>query len=249
MHDMIINADDLGLTSSCTQAIADAFSHGWITDTTMVANGTTFEEATKAALSELSGRVGVHFNLTEGKPLTERMRKCAFFCENERFHGHPERMKPLNLETQEAVYEELTAQLQRLRDADIDITHADSHHHIHTAPFIAPIVFRVCREGGIKAVRLHRNIGQIAGYKKIGKQLYNRRLSRKFITTDYFGSLEDALEMLPDGTTEIMVHPDYDASGCLIDREGEGRTGRPLSDITALIGGAHLTCYKELTER
>ena len=65
---IIINADDFGLNPSCTEAICKAFKNSLITDTTMVANGTVFEEAVDYIQKyQLQGKVGIHFNLTEGK--------------------------------------------------------------------------------------------------------------------------------------------------------------------------------------
>ncbi len=245
---LIINADDFGLTQSCTEAIVEAFRKNYITDTTMLANGEAFDLAVKYAVAEFNGKVGIHFNLTEAKPLTESIASFSEFCENGVFHRHINRYKPLSAEAKKAVYEELSTQANKIQAAGINISHADSHHHIHTSPFIAPIVFRVCREHGIRKIRLHRNIGAIAGYKMLLKKAYNKKLRKQFATTDYFGGMEDAKVGLPDGVIEIMVHPDYDNGENLIDREGEERTGTPLSDIEKIIEGNILTSYKELTK-
>ena len=51
------------------------------------------------------------------------------------------------------------------------------------------------------------------------KKLYNLEIKRNgFITTKYFGSLED-IEVEIYDNTEIMIHPDYDKNGVLIDRK------------------------------
>ena len=68
-------------------------------------------------------------------------------------------------------------------------------------------------------------------------------------TTDYFGSLEDALGCgLPDGITEIMVHPDYDKDGILIDRvefDDGIPAGGPLSRLEKFSGEERIT-YRSL---
>ncbi len=248
MNRIVVNADDFGLTQSCTGAIIEAFRKNYITDTTMLANGEAVDLAVKYAVAEFDGKVGIHFNLTEGKPLTESIASFSEFCENGIFHGHINRYKPLSGKAKKAVYEELSAQANKIQAAGINISHADSHHHIHTAPFIAPIVFRVCKEYGIRKIRLHRNIGAISGYKKLMKKAYNKKLRKQIVSTDYFGSLEDAKAGLPDGIVEIMVHPDFDDIGNLIDREGAERKGVPLSNIEKIIEGNVLTSYKELTK-
>lgn len=215
----IINADDFGLSDSANRAISAAFSGRLISDTTMMANGEAFGEAvTIANENGFSDKIGIHFNLTEGVPLTEDIKKYPSFCKKGVFHGTINRLKPLSKSEKAAVYRELSAQVQRIKTAGLNIDHADSHHHIHTAVFIAPVVFRVCGENGVNKIRLHRNIGSIPSYKKVIKNLYNKNLRKKgFLTTEYFGSLEDIRDVLPE-KLEIMVHPDYDETGVLIDR-------------------------------
>jgi len=227
---VIVNADDFGLNGSCTEAIARSFREGLITDTTMVANGDAFDEAAELAQGEFDGKVGIHFNLTEGKPLTNNIKSLSFFCHNGIFHDKINRLKPLGRKERQAVYEELSAQCRRLKDAGIKITHADSHHHIHTGIFIAPIVLRVCKENDIRRVRLHRNIGKISPIKKAVKFLYNAMLKRSFKTTDYMGGAEDInLDGDMKGIVEIMVHPDFDAHGNIIDRRA--MSGPLLSSV------------------
>ena len=72
-----INADDFGLNSSCTKAICEAFEKKLITDTTMVANGKNFDEAVVSIKREkMDGKIGIHFNLTEGSPITSKIKDC-----------------------------------------------------------------------------------------------------------------------------------------------------------------------------
>lgn len=247
MYEITINADDFGLNESCTKAICQAFAEGLITDTTMVANGDAFAEAiVQIQRCRLHDKIGIHFNLTEGRPLTEKISALPTFAEKSCFHGKINRYKRLNKQERAAVYGELSAQIEKLEKAGVKVNHADSHHHIHTAPFIAPIVFRVCKEHGIRKIRLHRNIGTIARYKMLMKKIYNKKLHKQFVSTDYFGSIDDAKTELPDGVIEIMVHPDYDKNGNLIDRKGEECTGALLSNISKIIEGKTLISYKEL---
>jgi len=220
MERILINADDFGLNNHCTEAICEAFHKGLITDTTMVANGDAFEYAlSKLSSSDLREKVGIHFNLTEGKPLTPGIMCCRSFSKDGFFRGAINRLKPLSKVEREAVYAELSAQVKRLQENNIYITHADSHHHIHTAIFIAPIIIKVCKENGIKKIRLHRNVGSFSFLKTIVKKCYNNWLrSSGFTTTNYFGSLQDIEIIGLFDKLEIMVHPDYDNCRKLIDR-------------------------------
>lgn len=189
----------------------------------MVANGKNFDEAVVSIKREkMDGKIGIHFNLTEGSPITSKIKDCDLFVKDGFYHGRINRNKWLNKNEREAVYEELTAQVMRLKDAEIHITHADSHHHIHTGLFIAPVVKRVCKEQGIKKIRLHRNIGSISFVKRIVKKTYNLWLKLNgFKTVKYFGSMEDVESVGVKDQLEIMVHPEYNKNGQLIDKVDE----------------------------
>lgn len=227
-----INADDFGLNSSCTKAICEAFEKKLITDTTMVANGSAFDEAVEAIKQYNMGKkIGIHFNLTEGIPLTSKIKECDSFVKEGVYQGKINRNKWLNKKEREAVYKELTAQVMRLKEAEINITHADSHHHIHTCAFIAPIVKRVCKEQGIEKIRLHRNIGSISIIKRIIKKIYNIWLiASGFKTVKYFGSMEDVENIGIKDQLEIMVHPEYNKKGQLIDKTDE-KNGQAIGKI------------------
>lgn len=245
---VIVNADDYGLNEHCSRAIAEAFERGIISDTTMVANGDYFDGAVLLSIEhKFDNKIGIHFNLTEGTPLTENIKKFASFTENGRFHNRINRLKPLSKAEKVAVYEEFSTQITRIENAGIKITHADSHHHIHTAPFIAPIVIRVCREHGVKKIRLHRNIGNISAIKGLIKKLYNKMLHKNgFVTTKLFGSLEDVEKIGLFDNLEIMVHPDFDKNRVLIDRKDEvggypvGRELKKTDENITLIGYGEL---------
>ena len=94
---LIINADDYGLWEHNSRAIAAAMKQGLITDTTMMATGEWFDEATSLAKEAgFADRIGIHLNLTEGEPLTDEMKNCPAFVENGRFHKHPNRLHRLS---------------------------------------------------------------------------------------------------------------------------------------------------------
>lgn len=233
MYKIIINADDFGLNESCTKAICNAFRAGLITDTTMVANGEAFDLALGAIKEyRLENKIGIHFNLTEGKPLTTNICDIEKFTHDGIFHGKVDRVKLFTKKERTAIYEELSAQIERLQNVGIVLSHVDSHHHIHTGIFLAPIFIKVCKEHGIQKIRIHRNIGRISRVKMIVKRLFNLWLKLNgFKVMQYFGAMEDVKFVGIKDNLEIMVHPEYDKAGTLIDKidELDGHAvGRPL---------------------
>ena len=231
---LIINADDFGLTNSCTEAIYEAYRRGMITDTTMVANGNAQETALRLLRNDtqFADCIGIHFNLTEGRPLTEKIchqnRLVAGECFTGYFRDSRTNFLPLTPEEKKAVREELEAQMNKLTGLGARISHADSHHHVHTNLQLCGIFSSVMKQYGIRKCRLHKNAHSYDRIHDLVWNSYNRWLRRQFITTDYMGGILDYTEPYEqyDGIMEIMVHPDYDAAGTLVDRSGLQETGR-----------------------
>lgn len=222
MKKVIINGDDFGLTKSCTDAIYEAYKLNYITDTTMVANGVAFEKALDIIMADsaFSSNIGIHLNLTEGVPLTHKMYLNDRFVTNGRFNGffikNDMIYQKLNKEEKCIIFDELCAQVERLINHGINITHADSHQHIHTALYLFPIVHEVMKKYSINKLRIRKNTG-----KSTIRTLYSnsyRNIMRKlgYRTTDYFNNIRK-YKCQKCGISELMVHPDYD-SNILIDR-------------------------------
>ena len=217
---IIINADDFGMNEHCSKAIALAFERGLVTDTTIVANGDYFFEA--SALAKKQGffsRIGIHLNLTEGKPLTEEIKKLPDFVTDGKFNKQYDRSRKLSSFEEKAVYAELSAQFDKIEKSGIRITHADSHHYIHNAENLALIIQKICKEHNITKIRLMRNFGNLSDSVKQKAEEYKAELrSNGFITTDYFGRLCEARGIVLPENIELLVHPDFDRNGRLIDR-------------------------------
>ena len=254
---LIINADDFGLTQSCTNAIYEAYRCGLITDTTMVANGNA-EDAALCLIREdarFADCIGIHFNLTEGRPLTERIRHQKRLVSGDRFTGYFRSSRtnfiPLRPEEKQAIREELEAQVQKLISLGVEISHADSHHHVHTNLQLCGIFASVMNKYGIQKCRLHKNAHSYDWIHDLVWNSYNRRLKSQFITTDYMGGILDYTEpfMQYHGSMEIMVHPDYDADGILVDRSGMREEGNAQMDTPGACGSEYAAVGTPLSDK
>ncbi|WP_085648803.1 MULTISPECIES: ChbG/HpnK family deacetylase [unclassified Pseudomonas] len=210
---VIVNADDFGLSPNENAVILGAFQAGVISSATAMANMPAFEAAcAMARLPLLEGRIGLHFNLTYGRPLSRAIVERRTFCDS---HGVfdlnlPRHSLWLSREDREAVQEELQAQWQRCVDHGVRPSHLDSHQHVHNIWPIGEIVARFAAHQGVP-VRLARNLGQnLSLPKRLFKGLLNRRLQGLAgVTVDYVCTPVD-LRNAPaptDGVLEIVAHP------------------------------------------
>ncbi len=230
LSSVIINADDFGISSVVNRAILFSVEQGLVTSTSIMANMPGFEEAVsmEREYDVLRGRVGVHLNLTEGKPLTEPILGCGVFCDSDGsfFFKRERPLFRLGKPVRDAAYEELRSQLQRVVEMGIIPTHLDSHHHIHTEWAIAPLVCGLAKEFRIPRIRLTRNMGRPPSFlKRLYKAIFNRwHLGRQtgLHNTDLFGDIPDMLYEAKSGwpegkNIEIMVHPLFNENGELVD--------------------------------
>ena len=226
---LIVNADDFGHSKEINMAIAEAFKNGWITTASIMPNMSGFEEACSIYYElNLCERLGVHLNLTEGRPLTESIRRMKNFCDLDGFFSFKLPMNTIFLsdEIRHVIRVELDAQILACLKKGIYPTHINSHHHVHTIWPIGTEIIALAKKYGIPGIRPSRNIGNgIVLYKQLYKFIYNSRLCfHRVRRTKFFGSAKDVLSnkrQIRD-STEVMVHPrlgpnsevkDYDLCG------------------------------------
>ena len=216
---IIVNADDFGWDENRTRAILEAYRRGIVTTTTVMVNMPWFEKAVALAKeTDLSPNIGLHLCLTEGMPLTDKIRRSRLFCrEDGSFHGrfHVSKLRRLMLPAFErkVVAEEIEAQMHKYIGAGLTMMHLDSHHHSHTDLSIARIALPLARKLGFRTVRLSRNIGGgLSSVKRLYKWYVNRYMGNMLpFNADFFGGfmdLESCWNELPDGArVEVMTHP------------------------------------------
>lgn len=153
---IVINADDFGLSEAVNNAVAKAHTEGVLTSATIMANMPAADEAVKIAKKLPGLGVGVHLNLSEGKPLSKDSSVACLLNSNGEFTLSPFKLSVLSIaghKIRSAIRTELAAQIQWVLDNGLTPTHLDSHNHIHTLPPIYPIVCDLARRFEIPAVR------------------------------------------------------------------------------------------------
>lgn len=230
---IIINADDFGRHAEINRAVEEGLVHGCLRSATVMPGGAAFAGAIDIARRHEELGLGVHFTLVDGHPILPPEEIPSLVgAEGDFLPDHTALLKRylkggINLEE---VRRELAAQLQKVEATGVPISHVDSHQHMHTLPGIIDIVLDLAARAGIRAVRTPRTplfagafggLGQLVG--RLGLSTLARLTAckahrRGLLTPDHFagivageavseGELLHLIAHLPQGTTEVMMHP------------------------------------------
>jgi predicted glycoside hydrolase/deacetylase ChbG (UPF0249 family) len=145
---IIVNADDFGLTQGMNRGIMDCFLAGSISSTTLLVNMPATEEAAGYARDHPSLGVGLHFNLTLGRPVSDPSSVPSLVGPDGCFPGRSSCEKRLLKGSikRSDIIREFRAQVERFEDLGLKVTHIDSHQHVHLFPQVFDIVADYCLE-------------------------------------------------------------------------------------------------------
>ena len=161
MRQLIVNADDFGLTRAVSSGIIDAHRDGIVTSTTLMANGVAFEAAVSMSRRAPRLGVGVHLNLTSGEPVSDALAIPSLVDRKGRLHLTPGRLLRALVARQVNLFDvesELRRQIAKVLRAGIVPTHLDGHKHVHVLPGVSDIVIRLAKEFSIPSVRCPREV-------------------------------------------------------------------------------------------
>ena len=157
MKSLIVNADDLGWTEGVNRGIAEAHRKGLVTSASLLANGRAYESALRVASANLELGVGVHLNLSDGPPTANPEEVHGLLDEAGNLQNSPEslllRIASRTLELDE-VEREWDAQIQKVRNSEIQPTHLDGHKHVQMLPGLFEIALRLAKKHRIRAIRV-----------------------------------------------------------------------------------------------
>lgn len=220
---VIVNADDLGISPEANSEIFGLMQQGIVTSATAIANGPWVESACQKIKNFPQCSFGVHLNLTEFSPLTGHHKLTPLLDQTGAFVEQHVRTVRIDSQLAQGIFEEFCAQIEKLKSLGISISHIDSHHHVHTIPGIFRTLKKVQQQFGIRRVRLSRNIYGPTEVTPLSlrckKSVYNSLLKYYFSTkttqtfTDFktfYERTQTAGSALPRyRSVELMVHPGY----------------------------------------
>src|SRR5262249_44119867 len=154
---LVVNADDFGLTTGINDGILEAHDTGILTSASVFPNAPATADAILRARSRPSLGLGAHLTLVDGTATLPASRIPRLGPGDGGFRGswRPFVVACLGGQIRLAdVERELTAQVERLREAGVPLTHLDSHKHVHAYPPIFTVVARLADRFGIPVVRV-----------------------------------------------------------------------------------------------
>lgn len=235
---LIINADDFGIHPAVNEAVRKAATEGILTSTSLMAGGDAFDEAFEMARSMPSLGIGIHLTLVVGiKPVLPPSEVPSLTWDNGVFCHDYGKLIVRDLEGKislSEVYAEWDAQIQKIMNTGLPVTHMDGHQHMHMWPHFYPIARDLAKKYHISCMRVPDEdvlFGMKDGHiirwaAKNGLSLLSRMhrpdLKKNHIRTNdhFFGMLYGGhlsperfakfiLQTKP-GITEIMCHPSAD---------------------------------------
>ncbi len=211
----ILNADDFGRNHKTNERIDRCIRNGLVSAASIMPNMPEFDEAVEyIKKNNYPDRIGVHIVLDEGRPLTNGMQKCKKFCDKTGCYKKsiPRHQFLSRLEIK-LVYNEITAQIDRVINAGILPTHIDFHRHRHQDLFVSIAVRKALVDRDIKYIRRGKtNCGTLRKlFGSILMKYYS--LFYRVYSSDSFISINDfstCINMEKGVFCEIMCHPEQD---------------------------------------
>src|SRR5580693_5595599 len=156
MKQLILNADDFGMTRGVNEGIIRGHRDGILTSTTLMANGPEFDDAVSRAKQNPKLGVGCHLVLVGGPAVAPKEKVSSLADQNgnlpDSLGSFVARLSAGLIRTK-AIDREMRAQIQRIRAAGIEPTHLDTHKHTHAHPRVMEALGKVAKECGITRVR------------------------------------------------------------------------------------------------
>ena len=153
---LIVNADDFGRSEAVNRGVAEGFQRGIVTSASLVAAGPAFAQAVEIAKSLPGLGVGIHLIANEYTPILPPNKIPRLVDATGRFYSRPHQFARMatNPQLRGDLLQEWDAQIAKIVEAGITLTHIDGHGHCHAHPAAAGAVLELARKYEIGHVRL-----------------------------------------------------------------------------------------------
>ena len=258
MKNVIINADDFGYSDHTVDWTVKCFEAGVLSSATIMVGAEAVARAVQYAKQNPQWSFGLHLCLTDERPLCLPSEIPSMVTQEGLLW--PTRVfmfrSALGLIKRQDLEKEIRAQVQRLRDLGVTMSHLDGHGHMHRMPFVLKSLILLAEDLGITHLRPAQDLYFTPPHLPFTRWLNhwaNRSLTKHFKTPDHFlmtcgkvsetqsSWFQDVIARLPDGCTEIGVHPGMNEPWRVLDTDFLFHKGK---DVLAHYG-VSLSTYRE----
>lgn len=218
MKNLIINADDFGLTPEVTRGIIDAHLKGIVTSTSAMMNSPHIIQSLAAARQDAPELgVGVHLVLTWGQPLLPVDEVSTLVDGQGHFYKIQQLSEKANNFDLGEVRAEWQAQVEAFLAAGRKPDHLDSHHHSScSSQDLFTVMLELAREYSLPIrfpTKLDGNFPPIEPLVQVLEKS-SVRSPQSCITSFYeegvsMENLTGIISAAPEGVSELMCHPGY----------------------------------------
>jgi hopanoid biosynthesis associated protein HpnK len=273
MKRLIITSDDFGLSGGVNRAVEQAWNDGLLTCASIMPGAAAFDEAAEIARRNPGLQVGLHLTLVQGRAVLPPGEILGLVDGSGNFSDNPVKTG-MRYFFDRGLYcqlkREIEAQIVRVLDAGIALTHIDGHLNIHLHPTVFRILAELMPRYGITTFRLaQERLSENLRFDR--ERLFGKALENLIFgfLTDHARQELDRLEIryaaevkgvlnsgrmteeyilkivngLQEGLTEIYFHP-----GILPDDEISRRMPdyRHQEELAAITSPAVRECLAEL---
>jgi hopanoid biosynthesis associated protein HpnK len=210
LKQLIVNADDFGLTTGVNQGILRAFQDGIVTSASLLVTGSAFAEAVALAQQSPELDVGLHLTLVEERAVLGRELLSTLVDETGRLpstSGEFFRRAFLGRINWDEVECEIAAQIARFQKTGLRLSHLNSHQHLHMFPPVFQIVRRLTR--GMDNVWIRNPAGPWRKAPGVRMERWVQQLGLNLTCLATRGLHDPPLQQMPDGMYGFQV------GGCL----------------------------------
>jgi hopanoid biosynthesis associated protein HpnK len=231
---LIVTADDFGAAVPVNEAVERAHKDGILSAASLMVAGNAAADAVARARNLPKLRIGLHLVLVEGRPVLparsvpDLIDDKGFFRTDMARAGAAMFFLP---HVRRQLAAEIEAQFAAFEATGLALDHVNAHKHFHLHPTIASLIVKIGAAHGVKGARVPLEpqavLGRIEKHQPSGvvaltapfARLLRRRFQRAGITApdQVFGlawsgamtpdRLAGLIEHLPDGLSEIYMHP------------------------------------------
>ncbi|HKU81580.1 MAG TPA: hopanoid biosynthesis-associated protein HpnK [Candidatus Tumulicola sp.] len=237
MKQLIVNADDFGISPEVNEAVERAHRDGILRATSLMVAAPFATNAVERARRLPALAVGLHVVVVNGRPVLPPERVPDLVDANGCFPTNLPRAGVryfFSPAARQQLAAEIRAQFERFAATGLTLDHVDAQSQLHVHPTVFALILRIGSEFGMRAVRMPREpfgLSYRASGDRLGARLGNSLLTEPWLAimrararsagiacNDYAFGVNDPgamtadrvlrmIALLPEGVTEMFFHP------------------------------------------